>query len=202
MPLPPLGRRVPMKRVTVRCRSVTSPVRCSTVSPRFRRLAIAALLPGLALTMSGCYSGFAATTNVQATQNTGNGVRAAQGDMLVDNATLVRGPDGSASGTLIMGLSNRAREGSDALVAVEIGGQPALLQPAGPVTVDPQQLVLFGFNSDRWINTYSLEAGPSSYVPVRLTFERAGILEISVLTVEPTGMYDGIAPNPPSPPLQ
>lgn len=162
---------------------------------------IAALLavPVLALATSGCYSGFGATTNIQATQNTGNGVRATIGAMLIDNATLVRGPEGSGSGTLLMAISNRGKE-EDQLVSATIGGVAATTEPAGPVAVPPNGIVRFGFNADHWVNTYALEAPISGYVPVQLTFAKAGVLTISVLTVEPTGYYSGITPNPATPP--
>jgi len=149
--------------------------------------------------MSGCYSGFGATTNMQATQNTGNGVRATIGAMLIDSATIIRGPAGSASGTLVVAISNRGKE-VDQLESVSIGGVEATLQPAGAVAVPPNGIVRFGYNADRWINTYALDAPVSGYVPVTMTFAKAGILEISVLTVEPTGYYAGIAPNPAAPP--
>lgn len=156
-------------------------------------------MPVLALATSGCYSGFGATTNMQATQNTGNGVRATIGAMLIDNATLVRGPEGSSSGTLIMAISNRGKE-DDQLVSVTIGGAEATTEPAGPVAVPPNGIVRFGFNADHWVNTYALDAPISGYVPVQLTFAKAGVLSISVLTVEPTGYYAGITPNPATPP--
>ena len=41
-----------------------------------------------------------------------------------------------------------------------------------------------------------LDAEPSSYVPVTLTFQRAGQLNISVLTVPPVGYYEGLLPAP------
>jgi hypothetical protein len=163
------------------------------------RIAAALAVPVLALATSGCYSGFGATTNMQATQNTGNGVRATIGAMLIDNATLVRGPEGSSSGTLIMAISNRGKE-DDQLVSVTIGGAEATTEPAGPVAVPPNGIVRFGFNADHWVNTYALDAPISGYVPVQLTFAKAGVLSISVLTVEPTGYYAGVTPNPATPP--
>jgi copper(I)-binding protein len=136
---------------------------------------------------------------MQVTQNTGNGVRATVGAMLIDNATLVRGPAGSGSGTLLMAISNRGKE-EDQLVSVTIGGAEATMEPAGPVAVPTNGIVRFGFNADHWVNTYSLDAPISGYVPVQLTFAKAGVLSISVLTVEPTGYYAGITPNPATPP--
>lgn len=171
------------------------------MTPRLRRLAVAALIPGLVLTMSGCYSGFGATTNMQVTQNTGNGVRATLGPILIDNATLVRGPEGSASATLLMGITNRGEE-ADQLVSVTIDGTPATFEPAGAVDLLPTKTLLFGFNSPLYVNTYSLEAAPSAYVPVRLTFARAGVLDISVMTVSPDGIYAGVTPSPLTPPAQ
>lgn len=190
-------------------RSVTAPVPAPPITdvhaPRSsgRRIATIIAVPLLTValsgSLSGCYSGFGATTNMQATQNTGNGVRATIGAMLIDTATIIRGPAGTTSGTLVVAISNRGKE-EDQLLDVTIGGVPATLQPAGAVAVPPNGIVRFGFNADRWINTYVLDAPVSGYVPVTMTFAKAGILEISVLTVEPTGYYAGITPNPASPP--
>ena len=63
-------------------------------------LLVGALVPGLA----GCWGGPAASTQVQATQNTGNGTQAFVGDIRVENATLILGPEGSSSATLTMSI--------------------------------------------------------------------------------------------------
>ena len=45
---------------------------------------------------------------------------------------------------------------------------------------------------------YDLDVPVSTYVPVELGFEKAGLVKLSLLTVPPTGYYEGIAPNPPT----
>jgi hypothetical protein len=41
----------------------------------------------------------------------------------------------------------------------------------------------------------ALDAPMSSYVPVTLQFANAGMAELDVLIVPPTGIYEGIAPG-------
>lgn len=152
-------------------------------------LLVGALVPGLA----GCWGGPAASTQVQATQNTGNGTQAFVGDIRVENATLVLGPEGSSSATLTMSIV--APGEGDRLLAVEIGGSAAYVT-GGTVDIGRGQFVQFGYNSQSYVNSYAFDAKISTYVPVRLVFERNGIADISVLTVPPTGFYAGIAPQP------
>jgi hypothetical protein len=164
----------------------------------------ALILGGLALAagpfLSGCYSGFDATTNVQSTMNSGNGTQEIVGDLRIENATLVTGPEGSTSGTLIATLVNTGR-GADRLLGVTINGAPAYITP-GAEELLPATAVNFGYDGDFWLNTYDLDIASSSYVPVTMQFENAGVRAFTVLSVPPTGYYEGIAPNPASKPLQ
>lgn len=161
-----------------------------------RSLAAATLALALVPSLTGCFSGPAATTNMQATMNSGNGVQAAVGDVKIENATLVRGPEGSQSATLVMVLSNRGGA-DDQLVSVKIGGKDATIAPGAPVTIPGGgNAVSFGYNSDKFVNAAGFEAPQSSYVPVELTLQNAGTAQLSVLTVPPVGYYEGIAPSP------
>ena len=152
-----------------------------------------ALVPILA----GCWQGPAATTNVQATQNSGNGTQAQVGNIKVENATVVRGDDGRAS--LIMSVFNVGAE-PDALTGATVGGLPATL-PASPdvAVLVPGGARTFGYGAEgqppaNLLIVEGLQVEQSGYVPVTLTFERAGQLDISVLTVPPVGYYEGLLP--------
>ena len=169
-----------------------------TRSARTRRLVAAAAGLALVPALTGCFSGFEATTNVQVTQNSGNGTQARAGDIRVDAATLVTAPPETGGATLTMRVTNDGAE-ADELTAVQIGGTPAYVT-GGTVPIDPGTSVSFGYESTLWINAYGLDTPPSGYVPVELTFARAGTVAMQVLTVPPVGMYEGIAPNPPQPP--
>jgi hypothetical protein len=137
-----------------------------------------------------------AQTNIQNAQLTGNGVQAQVGSVRAENLTLVAGPEGSASATLITRIINGDPE-PDALLGVQIDGIPAYVT-GDIVELLPAESVGFGFDADRWINSYSFEAAMSSYVPVALQFERAGIVEVDVLVVPADGYYEGIEPVPPA----
>ncbi len=160
--------------------------------------AAAALLILVAPATTGCFSGLQATTTVQATMNSGNGTQADQGPIHIEAATLVLGPDGSGTATLTTRLTNTGLE-ADRLTYASINGIPAYITD-GAGDLAPGGSASFGFDSQAWINSYDLEVPQSSYVPVQLGFEKAGLVDMSVLTVPPVGYYEGIAPTPPTNP--
>jgi len=169
---------------------------------RTRLVAAGALLLLVLPTTTGCWNGPRATTTVQASMNTGNGVEARQGTIDIENATLVLGPEGSKSATLVMRLVNVGPE-ADALTYITINGVPVEISMPGVAAdsgadIGPGESISFGYEADRWINTYELDVEPSAYVPVELGFQNAGLAKLSVLTVPPVGYYEGIAPNPPT----
>lgn len=147
--------------------------------------------------LAGCFNGQAATTTVQATQNSGNGVVADVGPLRVDGATLVVA-DEAPNATLTARVTNTGVE-DDTLVYATINGSAAYVTP-GASTIPAGGAVSFGFDSDAWINVYGLDAPVSSYVPVQLVFEKAGPVDMSVLTVPRAGYYADVAPNPPTAP--
>ncbi len=166
----------------------------TTHRSRARRSAAALAVLTLAATplLGGCFSGPTATTTVQSGQNSGNGVAADAGSMAIENATLVTGPNGSA--TLIGSVFNNGTV-DDRITAVTINGTPASITP-GAEAIAAGTGVNFGYDGINYINTYTLQAEPSAFVPVSMQFENAGSVEFRVMTVPPTGIYEGIAPNP------
>lgn len=156
------------------------------------------LIGGLALLtaplLSGCFNGFGATTTMQASMNSGDGTQAQVGDIRIENATVVRGPEGSKTGTLIVTLVNTGAT-PDRLIGATIGGKAAYITPnTGELILN--RSVNYGYDGASWINSYELDAPQSSYVPVQLAFENAGTVALSALTVAPEGIYQGITPNP------
>lgn len=133
---------------------------------------------------------------MQAGQATGNGVQAQAGLLRVENATLVTGPEGSRSATLMMRIINQGTE-PDRLLAATIDGVRASITGE---TVDllPGTSVSFAYESDLWVNSYEFDAAQSAFVDVTLVFEKAGDATMQVLTVPPLSFYEGIAPNPPA----
>ena len=137
--------------------------------------------------LAGCYNGPGATTTTQALQPTGNGAQAAVGGMRIENATLIVSDTASS---LVTRIYNDGQT-PDVITAVTIGGLPATVQPA-QVQLDPRADISFGFPA----GTTDIIGGPgfpvSEYVPVTITFQSAGSVELSVLTVPPTGIYLGL----------
>ena len=118
------------------------------------------------------------------------------GNIRAENLTIVAGPEGSASATLITVIVNGDPE-ADTLLGATIDGVPAYVT-GDVVELLPGQSIGFGFDSDKWINSYQFDAAMSTYVPVTLQFERAGIAEVDVLVVPAEGFYEGIEPVPPA----
>ena len=155
---------------------------------------VSALALAAAPLLAGCYSGQAATTNAQSAMNSGNGTQEQVGDIRIENATLVTGPGISKAGTVIMTIVNTGRV-PDRLIGVAVNGAPAYVTP-GFGDVMPGEAVNFGYDGTAWINAYGLDIAKCAYVPVTVQFERAGVKNFTVLSVPPTGIYEGIAPNP------
>ncbi len=158
--------------------------------------AMAAAFAASSLLLTGCFNGPGATTNMQSGQLTGNGVQAQVGSVRAENLTLVDGPEGSRSATLIMRIVNGDPE-PDNLLGVLIDNVPAYVT-GEVVQLPPNQSIGFGYEADLWVSSYDFTADVSTYVPVALQFERAGIVEAEVLVVPPAGYYEGIEPVPPA----
>ena len=170
----------------------------ATLCPVKRTHAAAAVMLLAAVpALAGCFNGPDATTTTQATMNSGNGVEAQQGAISIEGTTLVMGPEDSGTATLVVRLVNAGPE-DDVLTYATINGVPAtIVQPTS--TQDglllPGASVSYGFESDGRIDAAEFDAPVSSYVPVELGFQKAGLSKLSVLTVPPVGYYEGITPG-------
>ena len=158
-----------------------------TTRKRFAGAGMAALLLAAAPLLGGCWQGKAATTTVQATQPTGNGTSVAVGAVRVENATVVKdvaGPNAS----LLVSLFNTGEQ-EDALVAVEVNGLPATVNPAGaPLPTGGTTGVSYGFPGTNTIS-FTTDAEVSTYVPVLMQFRNAGVVEFDALIVPRAGYY-------------
>ena len=149
--------------------------------------------------LTGCFNGQKATTSVQATMNSGNGVDATAGPIHIEAATLVLGPEGSGTATLTTRLVNTGAE-PDALTYATINTHSAYVTD-GAGDLAPGGAISFGFMSDAWINAYDFTGTAATYVPIQLGFEKAGLVDMSVLVVPPVGYYEGIVPTPATDPV-
>lgn len=178
------------------CSATLLPVTRLLRRPRATRpaLALATIAVALTATLSGCYSGFRSNTNEQSLMNSGNGTQAQIGEIRIENATLVLGPEASGTATLAATIVNQG-QAPDSIIGLEIDNKPAYVTP-GAGELGAGAAVSFGYNSSYWINSYEFTAPVSTYVPVKIQFQGAGIVQLSVLTVPPTGINAGIAPDP------
>lgn len=152
---------------------------------------LAAALLALSPALAGCYNGLQAATTIQATQPTGNGVQVIAGDINVDNATVVLGPEGTNTATLLTRMYNSGAE-ADTILGVTINGLPATI--SGDTVIAAQASVPFGYPADAQRINVVGELPVSTFVPVQILFDRAGLIEMDVLTVTPTGFYADVTP--------
>jgi hypothetical protein len=165
---------------------------------RIHVAAAAALVVLVVPALTGCFNGLEATTTTQASMNTGNGVEAIKGPIHIENATLVMGPEGSSTATLVTRLVNTGVE-DDALTYATINGVPATIIPPAELgdsgnVLAPGASVSYGYETDARINAEGFDVPVSNYVDVELGFEKAGLVSMSILTVPPVGYYAGITP--------
>ena len=166
-------------------------------------IAAALLLPAAVLSLSGCFNGQDATTTTQAAMNSGNGVQAKQGDIRIENATVVLNADEPGTATLLVRLINMGPE-ADKLTYATINGQQAQfivaddsMDVSSGFELTPGSSVGFAYDSDLYISVLEgFDAEVSTYVPVELAFATAGLADMSVLTVPATGYYEGITARP------
>ena len=166
-------------------------------------LAAALLLPVAVLSLSACFNGQDATTTVQASMNSGNGVQAKQGDIRIENATVVLNADEPGAATLLVRLINVGLE-ADRLTYATIDGKQAQftaaddsMDVASGFDIAPGASIGFAYDSDLYISVLEgFDAGVSTYVPLELGFANAGLAKMSVLTVPATGYDEGIRARP------
>jgi len=166
-------------------------------------LAATLLLPVAVLSLSACFNGQAATTTVQASMNSGNGVQAKQGDIRIENATVVRNAEEPGAATLLVRLINVGLE-ADRLTYATIDGKQAqflsaddAMDVASGIDIAPGASIGFAYESDLYISVLEgFDAEVSTYVPLELGFANAGLAKMSVLTVPATGYYEGITARP------
>lgn len=161
-----------------------------------RVVAASALTLALVTSLTGCGSGFYAATGLQGAS--GNGANANLGDLQIRDITIVK-VDGSPQGTLIGTIVNRGSV-DDALTGVTIvepaatatiGGAAAV---GGALPLTTLSYTRIGYNAEDHVDISGLDAAPTQYVKVELQFKVAGTIQMDVMAVPPTGIYEGIAP--------
>jgi hypothetical protein len=165
---------------------------------RTHAAALAALVVLATPALAGCFNGQQATTSTQATMNSGNSVEATQGAIQIDGTTVVLGPEGSGTATLVVRFTNTGVDPDRLTFATINGVQATIVQPTGsagePGEMGPGVAVAYGYDSDGRIDAAGVDLTVSTYVPVELGFQNAGLATLSVMVVPPTGYYEGITP--------
>lgn len=165
----------------------------------FRRTAAAVAVAALAVVpLSGCAIGFQAATTTQ--RPSGNGANADIGAIQMRGITLVDGPEGSRTGTVVMTLVNAGEE-PDALTSVRMvqppSGTATIVGSAtagGSLPLPRVSRTLVGYNSDIHVDISGLSLTPTQFTEIEFTFQRAGRVIVPVMSVLPVGIYAGITP--------
>ncbi len=162
------------------------------------RVAAAALAVVCLPALAGCAIGSSAATGLQLAS--GNGANADAGALRVRDLTIVQGKDGTPTGTFIGTVVNTGGT-PDALVGVRIVDPPAgqvlitgTQASGGRLPFPAASSTRIGYNSDDHIDVAGLAVGPTQFVTVELQFESAGRVQLQVMAVPPTGIYEGIGP--------
>jgi hypothetical protein len=140
-----------------------------------------------AFLLAGCFNGPAASTTVQSSQLTGNGVQAAVGQLRIENAVLVSDANTTS---LVVRIFNDGMS-DDALVDVAVNGVRAAFNPT-PTVIPAGGSVSFGFPDLTGPNVQTNPLELSQFIPVTLTFLEAGSTDMAPITVPPTGIYEGL----------
>ncbi|MEY4136040.1 MAG: hypothetical protein RL205_168 [Actinomycetota bacterium] len=152
--------------------------------------------------LGGCFQGQQATTTMQASMNSGDGVQVQLGNLKAQGLTLVLGAEpGTAS---LVGRFINVGPETEFLREVTIGGKTMangdVAVTSGLGQILPGQSLGFGYDSDQAISVKNLDTVVSTYVPISIAFEVNGTVETKVLTVPAAGIYAGITPSfPPAP---
>ncbi len=169
-----------------------------SVPRRSRRVAAGLLAVAVIGSMSACGTG--KDWVEEGLNPSGNGQFVTVGTIQAQNVTLVQGPQGSKSLTLVARLFNTGTT-PDALIGASMGATPGtdakITNSSVPIAPGPDAASV-GFNSTNFVNFYSVDVPTATYVPVTLKFKDAGQTTVQVLVVPPVGYYEGIAPTPPT----
>ncbi len=158
-------------------------------------LAAAALVPLLA----GCWQGFNAQTTIA--PPSGNGANGAVGNIAVRNATWVRSSVNPANMTLVANFIN-TQTTPDVLTKVTTAPTATVEVTGGAISLNPTSRISTGQPGQPgqlYINIFGINAPESSFVSTTFSFQNAGNLTLSILTVPSAGIYAGIEPGSAAP---
>ncbi len=158
-------------------------------------MAAAAVLLAAAPLLAACGAGVNAYTQQQ--QASGNGQYKTVGELDLANITLVRGPVGSRSLTLLGNITNTGTQ-PDYLIGASISAPASKATiPGNRVDLPRASVTPIGSPaSAAKVDFHGIEVPQSVFVPLTLRFARAGSVQLSVLVVPPVGIYQGIEPAP------
>ena len=172
-----------------------------------RTAAAAALLIAAPL-LSGCAIGIHADTLMQGPS--GNGSNTDLGPLKLRAITIVTGPEGGTTATIIGTIVNTGTT-PDALESVTITSPAGATVTLRGSALSGTELPLpalsstrIGFNAEDHADITGLTIAPSAYATVSFTFKVAGIVTngrdgrpFQVMAVMPNGIFDGLGPLTP-----
>jgi hypothetical protein len=167
-----------------------------TARPAVLRVAAVALAVALVPTLAACGAG--ADTGTSAQGPSGNGANANQGPMQLRGITLVQGPQGATTATVIGTLVNTG-DADDVLLSTTVVSPTGAIVTAVGAGVQGGQMRLpglsatrVGFNADDHLDVTGLTIAPTAFAQVEFSFQKAGRVVVPVMAVPPNGFYADI----------
>ncbi|CAB4330168.1 MAG: hypothetical protein F2839_00495 [Actinobacteria bacterium] len=162
------------------------------LSKSFAILAVAATLG-----LSGCASGFGASTNAQ--QASGNGRSASIGDIEARAVSLIVDSKNPGVVSLIATFVNTSSSDASAITGVTVGGSPTEAQ--FPIALPAGVATQVGYNSDIYVlltdSMNAIKAG--NMQDITITFATGKTLELNVLVSANEGPFVNVTVPSPTP---
>jgi hypothetical protein len=162
------------------------------------RLAAAALVLAATPVLTACSTGPNAPTTNQ--QPSGNGSSANVGTLQLRGITIVTGAAGLPVGTIIGTIVNAGTD-PDVLTGVSVaapsGATASIIggtSTGGQLVLPPRTPTQIGYQGVEHIDLTGFQIAPSAFADVVFTFQKAGQVTVRVMSVPPTGIYEGLGP--------
>ena len=168
---------------------------------RYRRLTATIFVAALSAAAAGCGVGVNAATQQQPAS--GNGAVVTTGALAARGLLLVESADGSKTASLIGSIVNTGAS-ADALVGVTLssGGVAPIAvllvngKTSASLELPAASKTQIGYGDGTAIRVTGITTPLSTFVTVTLVYRTAGSGVVPVLTVPPTGIWDGLGPAP------
>jgi hypothetical protein len=167
------------------------------------RRSAAVLALALVPVLSACSIGVNADTTTQQPSGNGAVANSSSGLIALRGITIVTALGSGTTATVIGTIVNQSLTEDDVLTGVTVtqpsGATVTVSGPNSATTVPlpagrPTSAVKLGAGGEVKVDITGLAVPVSSFATVTFTFEKAGAVPVSAMTVKPVGIYAGLGP--------